>query len=418
MGNCTVFKGLVNRQQVDASGHLETRVASDVLIDAFHVYHAISDAADAATDSSGQGTVPAPGLVSLRSLGAAPPRLGEMLRCVVQAPAAGDSPDALNFVLEGEHGAAWAGTVQADGSRVGTRRVRAAVPDLPAAVLMRRMHAGHCDQAGHVNVQVFLALVDDSVAVVCQERAPGRVPLQIVQARVSFKSELFCGDIVRVHSGVTGIDAHGVDMVHGIFHQPSGRLAGVVESRLAALDESGLPVAPGWEVAAGDALAGQAWPALPRARALAMPRAARSPGAGSLQTCQAVVDAWDADNAGWLQTRALVNLCSTGARQYLAQIGLDAARFLRDQSTVAAIDYAIDLHRRPRIGCNLGMQTTHLAASGKSIRFAHHLVDSQGGDVYATVEIVGVMLDLVAHRSTEVPSDIRERLEAMAPPAS
>jgi acyl-CoA thioesterase FadM len=267
-------------------------------------------------------------------------------------------------------------------------------------------------------VQVFLALVDDAVAVVCRERAPDRAPLQVVQARVSFKSELFCGDVVRVHSGVIGIDTQGVDMVHGIFHQPSGRLACVVESRLAALDPSGLPLAPGWEVAPGDDLSGQAWPALPRARALVTPRAGRSPGAKSLQTCLAVVDAWDADDAGWLQTRALVNLCSTGARQYLAQIGLDAARFQRDQSTVAAIDYAIDLHRRPRLGCNLGMQTTHLAASGKSIRFAHHLVDSQGSDVYATVEIVGVMMDLVAHRSTEVPPDIRARLAAMAPPVS
>ena len=418
MGNCTVFKGLVGRQQVDASGRLETRVASDVLIDAFHVYHATSSAADAATDAGSQVTAPAPGTVSLRSLDAVPPRLGELLHCVYQAPAAGDSPDVLNFVLHGEHGAVWAGTVQADGSRVGTRTWRAAASDLPAAVLMRRMHAGHCDQAGHVNVQVFLALVDDAIAVLCRERAPERAPLQVVQARVSFKSEVFCGDVVRVHCGVTGIDADGVDMVHGIFHQPSGRLACVVESRLAALDASGLRVAPGWVAGPGDALSGQSWPTLPRARALALPRAGRAPGAGSLQTCQAVVDAWDADEAGWLQTRALVNLCSTGARQYLAQIGLDAARFLRDRSTVAAIDYAIDLHRRPRLGCNLGMQTTHLGTSGKSIRFAHHLVDSQSGGVYATVEIVGVMLDLVAHRSIEVPPDIRARLEAMVPPAS
>ena len=106
-----------------------------------------------------------------------------------------------------------------------------------------------------------------------------------------------------------------------------------------------------------------------------------------------------------------------GERQrLLGQLAAGFAHELRNAITGARL--AIDLHRRPRLGCNLGMQTTHLGTSGKSIRFAHHLVDSQSGGVYATVEIVGVMLDLVAHRSIEVPPDIRARLEAMVPPAS
>ena len=418
MESVTVYKGLVGRHQVDASGNLETHVAADVLIDAFHVFCALSEGAEGASDPNTPGTVPAPQLVSMRRLGAAPPQQGELLRCVLQAPAAGDSPDALHLVLEGERGAIWAGTVHADGARMGARTWRAQPADLPAPVVARRMHAGHCDQAGHVNVQVFLALVDEAIAVLCRELAPDGQALHVVRARVSFKSELFCGDVVQVHSGITGMDAHGVDMVHGIFHQPSGRLACVVESRLAALDASGLALDPGWSSSRVDAAAVQAWPALPRARAPAVPRAGMAPGAGSVQTCQVVVDAWDADAAGWMQTRALVNLCSTGARQYLAQIGLDAARFTRDKSTVAAIDYAIELHRRPRLGCNLSMRSTHLAASAKSIRFSHHLVDSQAGDVYATIEIVGVMLDLVTHRSTDLPADIRARLEAMAPPSN
>jgi acyl-CoA thioesterase FadM len=30
--------------------------------------------------------------------------------------------------------------------------------------------------------------------------------------------------------------------------------------------------------------------------------------------------------------------------------------------------------------------------------------------LYAVVEIVGVMLDLAAHRSTEIPPDVKQRL--------
>lgn len=48
------------------------------------------------------------------------------------------------------------------------------------------------------------------------------------------------------------------------------------------------------------------------------------------------------------------------------------------------------------------------------IRFAHHVIDSDRGEVYATIEIVGVMLDLMTHRPMEVPQDVKLRI-AVAP---
>lgn len=48
------------------------------------------------------------------------------------------------------------------------------------------------------------------------------------------------------------------------------------------------------------------------------------------------------------------------------------------------------------------------------IRFAHHVIDSDRGEVVATIEIVGVMLDLMTHRPMEVPQDVKLRI-AVAP---
>jgi acyl-CoA thioester hydrolase len=409
----TAYKGLVGPQQADASGNLDARFAAAVLVDSFHIFSALSDPVDASVDGA-QNVAEPFAVLSLRRKCTPAPRVGELLRCVLQPVAAGAAENVFEVALEGEHGTAWTGVVRAGTGGMAVRALRAPQADLPAAVLTRRMHSEHCDQAGHVNVQVFLGLVDEAVAVLSRELAPERARLHVVEARVAFKSELFCGDVVSVHSGITAFDAKSMEMVHGIYHQPSGRLACLVQCKLAALDAEGRPVDHAWDARRVEAGSIQAWPALPRARPLAAPRAGAQPGTGSELTCMAVVDAWDADDAGWLQTRALVNMCSTGARQYLAQIGLDRTRFARDQSTVAAIDYAIDLHRRPALGCNLSMRSSLLTASGKVIRFAHHLVDSQSGEVYATIEIVGVMLDLVTHRSTDIPADIRARLEQMA----
>lgn len=419
MTGITLYQGLVARHQADASGHLETACAAAVLIDAFHIFSALSDPSDAAAGPNVHPAAVRPELVSLQRMGDAPPRVGEILRCVLEARVAEDAPDIVKLSLAGEHGAAWTGTVRCSAVVGGDRTWRVLAPaqaGLPPAFLLRRMHGADCDQAGHVNVQVFLGLVDDAIGVWCRELAPEGAALHVVQARISFKSELFCGDAVSVHGGIHAFDAQGVNMVHGIFHQPSGRLACVVESRLAALDAGGQVTDHRWDPAWVGAASIQQWPALPRARPLAPPRVDRAPPAASVPTCQSVVDAWDADNAGYLQTRALVNLCSTGARQYLAWIGLDKARFMRDQSTVAAIDYAMEIHRRPALGCNLSMRSSHLSASSKVIRFSHYLLDSQSGAVYATIDIVGVMLDLATHRSTELPADIRARLETLAKP--
>ena len=80
---------------------------------------------------------------------------------------------------------------------------------------------------------------------------------------------------------------------------------------------------------------------------------------------------------------------------------------------MAAVDYAITLAQRLRLGQNLTLLSAPLSVSGKAIRFAHHVVDSDAGTVHATVEIVGVMLDLRTHRAGEVPADVRQRLETL-----
>lgn len=403
----TTYLGRVHRQHVDATGVMDAQGAAAVLLDAWHCWLAL-----AAPAAAGAGPRPDPDTLRLQRLAGPAPALGQTLRCRRVAGAAADRPDTLHLVLDGPAGAAWAGRLRCadvDPAALDAAHPAADALGLPPVLGLRRMKAEHGDQAGHVNVQVFLDLVDDAVGVMGQDAAPGAGRQHIVQARMTLKSELFCGDVVSVHSGVRTSDPMGQDLVHAIVHQPSGRLACVVETRLAALSPAGQPAGQAAQPARPHQPL-QDWPALPLARPLADPRAGPQPIATAIPTCLAVVDAWDADPAGWLQPRALVNLCSTGARQYLARIGLDAGRMAADAMTVAAVDYAIDIHQRPRLGCNLTLLSAPLAVSAKSIRFSHHLVDSQSGTVYATVEIVGVMLDLRSHRSMAVPADVRSRL--------
>lgn len=408
-------KGLVQPGQTDGSGAMRVDAAAGVTTDALAVYLRLARSADETPDGTASAAEPQVSLFSLRRLDAAPPMVGEVYECRTTAPGPGVPTGLFTVDLAGPRGVAW----------VAVLRVRVAAPRaamwqdlcgradaLPAVRLLQRMHKHQCDQAGHVNVQVFFDLVDEAVAVLCQEARVPAPRLHVVQARAVFKAELFAGDVVSVHSGVRGMDAMGLDAVHGIVHQPSGRLACVVETRLARLDASGQAVPSGTDAQSFESGEIGEWGSLPRARAPAAPSVLARPPAAAVTSCVAVVDSWDADTDGWLQTRALVDMCSTGARQYLATIGLDGARFAHEKITVAAIDYLIEIRKRPRLGCNLTLRSSYLSGSSKVIRFAHHVIDSDRGEVVATIEIVGVMLDLMTHRPMEVPQDVKLRIEA------
>ena len=399
------YQGLVGREQTDAAGVLSLAAAAAIVADALQALAA----ATADSSATAPPTTLAATSVLLRPVAAdaaAAPRGGELVRCGFEPPSVAQ-PGRLVGHITGPRGVAWSVELQLASPLPVVHDAAATVAQMPPMRLMRPMRARDCDQAGHVNVQVFMDLADEATQALLAD-VPGDAPaLQIAQVRIGFKRELFRGDLVTVHSGVRQVGAQGAELVHGIVHQASGALACTIETRLTP--------ATGAALADPAALEGlqrlvQDWPGLPAARAPALPRAAAAPADNAVVTAMAVVDAWDCDAAGRLTLRALVNLCSTGARQYLATVGLTGARFLRDQITVAAVDYLIEITRRPALGSNLTLRSALLAGSAKSIRFTHHLVDSDDGTVYATVEIVGVMLDLAAHRSMEIPGDVKQRL--------
>jgi len=287
--------------------------------------------------------------------------------------------------------------------------------DLPPPVAARLMKGEHCDQAGHVNVQVFLDLADDGLAGIAEAlklaEAGGR--LRFTAARVQFKSELFAGDSVSVRSFVRGTSPDGLLVTHAITRVPGGPAACVVETTAAPVGADGraLALPAAWIAAAEGAVAD--WSGAAPPKPLGEPGVPAAPPANAVETCRETIDTWDVDGDGLLSSRAMIRWFSTGARQYLGTIGLDGARFARDQITVAAVDYAITVPARPPLGANIVLRSAPLDVGAKSMRFFHHMADADTGEIYATVLITGVMLDLKIRRSMEVPADVRERLKAL-----
>ncbi len=328
------------------------------------------------------------------------PKTGDVVSC---SPEQTSDPEHLRVNVSGPEGLAYVAELSWTRSSEAEAAAPAVVATaLPAVTATRTMRMEHCDQAGHVNVQVFLELVDDAVGAVA---AQAGVMLQVVEARVQFKSELFCGDAVVVRSGVRRVAVGMVDMVHGLFHMASGRLASIVETRCA--------VASGTADLSGLGSMVGSWASLPAARAAAEPRPPAALPSNAIESCRATIDAWDVDPNDQASLRGIIQLCSTGARQFLGAVGLDGLRLARDKITVAAVDYLVALPTRPRLGQNVVLRTVPLGFSAKSMRFCHYILDADTGVVFGTVEIVGVMLDLTTHQSCTIPPDVADTLKRL-----
>lgn len=288
-------------------------------------------------------------------------------------------------------------------------------PGLPPAQVIRLMGPSDCDQAGHVNVQVFADLADSALRALGQsaEAVDFTHPLRAQRLRISFRSELFSGDLVRVCSAVTSVDSNELRTTHIVVNEFTGEIACVIEAESALGSLGQRSPREAQSLRAQLSVVSRTREGLPAIKPPQGDRAALSPSEQSIETCRETVDTWDADASSLMSARTLVRWCSTGARQFLAAIGLDGARFTRDHCTVAAVDYLIDWPIQVPVGTNVLIRSALLDSSAKSMRFVHHLMDADRLEVMARIEIVGVMFDLKARRSMEIPADVRSRLDSV-----
>lgn len=402
--------------QLDLSGALSGEATVGLMTDAVH-----AALARAGIDRAALARASAQLRITGIEIEAGPARPGDGMRVSVRADetAAGTAGRLSLAVVDASGAVAARGVVGWTLSAAVDASGAIAPPDdLPPPVAARLMKGEHCDQAGHVNVQVFLDLADDGLAGIGEalKLAEADCRLRFTAARVQFKSELFAGDSVSVRSFVRGVGSDGLQIAHAITRVPGGPATCVVETTAAPVGADGraraLPAA--WKAAAEAAVADWAGAAPPKP--LGEPGVPATPPANAVETCRETIDTWDVDGDGLLSSRAMIRWFSTGARQYLGTIGLDGARFARDQITVAAVDYAITVPARPRQGANIVLRSAPLDVGAKSMRFFHHMTDADTGEIYATVLITGVMLDLRIRRSMEVPADVRERLKARLEP--
>jgi acyl-CoA thioester hydrolase len=135
-----------------------------------------------------------------------------------------------------------------------------------------------------------------------------------------------------------------------------------------------------------------------------------------LETYRGVVYPNTIDQMGHMNVASYTARFDEATWQFFAMLGLTPSFLKRSNRGAVAADQRTQYKREVMSG-NLLHITTELREIGrKSIRFTHHMYDSETADEVAVTELVGVYFDTEARTSVEVPDFVRERAKTLLIP--
>lgn len=281
------------------------------------------------------------------------------------------------------------------------------------------VNAWECDQFGHMNVQFYLGKSLDALAwtaaalglgpKAARERALALVP---VADRILFRRELRAGDGFHIRTAVRAADGSALSLTTEVVNTETGELAAQLEREARMFDLAGrrfidLPA----EML--DAARSQAAPANLQPLPPETPTAPAHDAAGLIHTSRGTFNQWELDASGHAHLRFRMNAYTSAMPHLMARIGFTTEAREEKGWGFAALDYKL-AHTRPiKVGEPYEMRSGLFELREKTMRMVHHMVQAMTGEPLGSLEFVIAMFDLKARRTMPIPSEMREKAEAM-----
>ncbi|HYD61526.1 MAG TPA: thioesterase family protein [Noviherbaspirillum sp.] len=135
--------------------------------------------------------------------------------------------------------------------------------------------------------------------------------------------------------------------------------------------------------------------------------------AAKIETYRGCVYPWSMDHVGHMNVQFYTGRFDEATWHFFSYLSL-TPRFLREENRgMVALDQRTLYKQEVLAGSLLHIETEILEIKRKTIRFLHHMYNSETGDEVATSELVGAYLDKGTRRTTELPRAVVERGEAL-----
>lgn len=127
-----------------------------------------------------------------------------------------------------------------------------------------------------------------------------------------------------------------------------------------------------------------------------------------LETYRGFIYPWQMDHVGHMNVQFYTARFDEATWHFFARLGITPG-FLKDNHRgMVALDQKTQYKKEVLAGSLLHIQTELLEIKRKTVRFMHHMYNSETGDEVATTELVGTYLDKDTRKTTELPQSVIE----------
>jgi acyl-CoA thioesterase FadM len=229
------------------------------------------------------------------------------------------------------------------------------------------------------------------------------------ESYVRYMKELRAGDILHIQSGVIGVDSTGIAIGHKLFDTGSEALCATVEERTRHVELSTrAPVALSGDEQATARAHQVTWDGPPRER-----RAHPHGDEGFLVGAREFVKPGEMDVYGQSAPPFYIHRFSAANGHVLAAFGMTPAYQREHHRGFSTFEFQLGFSGilRPDDPALVKSGLLHVGTS--SLRIFHRMRNARTGEVVATLDQLGVHLDLDARRPAPLPDALRERARAL-----
>jgi len=127
------------------------------------------------------------------------------------------------------------------------------------------------------------------------------------------------------------------------------------------------------------------------------------------ETYRGVVYPWMIDHVGHMNVQFYTARFDEASWQFLAQLGLTPAFLKRNHRSAVAVEQRIQYKRELLAGSLVHIATELISLGRTSIRFVHHMYDSETAEEVAASELVGVYFDVDIRSAAPLPPSVYRR---------
>jgi len=226
---------------------------------------------------------------------------------------------------------------------------------------------------------------------------------------VRYVRELRVGDIMHIASGVIAVEPDGLVLGHKVFNSETGDVCTTVEQRVRHVDAKRRAARP---FTAAQRKAAERhrveWDVPARER---RPRPAGLE--GFRESSRDTVKPDEVDALGQIALLHYVHRFSAANGHATAAFGITPGYMRAERRGFSTFEFQLELDGGLRPGDSVCVRSALVHVGNSSMRILHAMTNERTGERVATLEQLGVHLDMDARRPTPLPEAIRDRAKAI-----